>query len=261
MKMRRAVAALLAASMVVGSVGCMQKSDSGNKKTGSKQEHVEAPADPLGKYEETVKITTVLPENAGIQWQEGDSYDDNPWYRAYKERLNIEVKNDWVSNDYATKLNLTIAEGEKSLPDVFCVGEQNFQQLIDGNLIWDLTDLYEKYASDRIKGYMEQEKDVFELAKRDGKLMGIPQLSFGIIDQPKQVWVRQDWAEEAGIKEINTIADLDKAARTLKEKHGKYGIAEDQKLDSFKALTNAWGAHMGYWEERDGEIVYGSVQP
>ena len=88
-KRKQALAFLLAGCMAFGMTGCMTKGEdkSANKK-GETQKKVEAPEGPLDKYSETVKISTVLPENAGIQWQEGDSYDDNPWYRAYKERLN-----------------------------------------------------------------------------------------------------------------------------------------------------------------------------
>lgn len=258
---KRVLAALLAGCMVLGVTGCMNQGSSKEKeKSGTSQKKIEAPKGPLDKYGETVKISTVLPENAGIQWAEGDSYDDNPWYRAYKDRLNIEVTNDWVSNDYTTKLNLTIADG--SLPDVFCVGKQQLQQLIDAGLIWDMTEVFDGYASDLLKGYMEAETDTLETGKADGKLYGIPQLTYGIIDQPQQVWIRQDWAKEAGITELSTMDDFIKTAKAFQEKHGGYAVAEDQKLTGMKTLAPAWGAHPDIWiEKEDGSVEYGSVQP
>ena len=260
-KRKQALAFLLAGCMAFGMTGCMTKGEdkSANKK-GETQKKVEAPEGPLEKYSETVKISTVLPENAGIQWQEGDSYDDNPWYRAYKERLNIEVTNDWVSNDYSTKLNLTIADG--NLPDVFCVDDQQLQQLIEADLIWDLTESFDKYASDTIKGYMEAESATFETGKRDGKLYGIPQLSYGIIDQPNQVWVRQDWANQAGLQDIKTVKDMEELGKKFMEQGSKYAFTEDQNLDCMMVMAPAWGAHPGIWVEgEDGNLEYGSIQP
>lgn len=257
---KRVLAALLAGSMVFGLAGCMTKSDNKTTDAGATQEKVEVPDGPLEPYSETVHVSTVLPENAGIQWADGDSYDDNPWYRAYKEQLNIEVTNDWVSNDYTTKLNLTIADG--NLPDVFRATSQQLQQLIDADLIWDLTEVFDKYASDILKGYMELEQDTVETAMRDGKLYAVPQLTYGIIDQPKQVWVRQDWANEIGLTDIQTMEDLEALAKEFQAKHGGYAITEDQNLDCMMSLAPAWGAHPGIWlEGESGELEYGSVQP
>lgn len=258
---RRVIAVLLAATMVVGMTGCMKSGNAGGKAKDKKaQKAVEIPEGLEDPYKETVTISTVLPENAGIQWREGDSYDDNPWYREYKERFNIEVVNDWVSNDYATKLNLTIADG--NIPDVFCVNSQQLRQLQEADLIWDLTEVYNKYASDLIKGYMEQESATFETGKLDGKLYGIPQLSYGTIGYGSQIWIRKDWKEKANLPDPQTMDDVLNIAKTFQKEHGGYGLTENQNLDCFKILATAWGAYPGIWvETEDGKLGYGSVQP
>lgn len=132
----------------------------------------------------------------------GDDVTDNVWIREYKDRFNIEVVTDWVSNEYDTKLNLSIAEGD--LPDVFHVNASQLQQLIEADLIMDLTEVFDIYASDTIKNYMNLDADSFESGKRDGKLYGIPQMGFGTITQPNYIWFSKDWREALNLEEPHT---------------------------------------------------------
>ena len=180
--------------------------------------------------------------------------------RAYKDQFNIQVVNDWVSNDYTTKLNLSIAD--KSIPDVFFVDAQQLKQLKEADMIYDLTDLYDEYASDLLKGYMEQESATFETGKLDGKLYGVPQLSYGIIDQPAQIWIRKDWKEKLNLADPQSIDDVINIAKAFQKEYGGYGLTENQDLDCFKILATAWGAYPKIWVETEsGELGYGSVQP
>ena len=257
MKMKRVLAVVLAASMVFGATGCMKK-DNG-KKAKENRKAVEVPADIWEPYEEEVTLNTVMAENAAIRWKDGDDYDNNPWYREYKERFNIQVKNDWVSNDYKTKLNLSIAEG--NLPDVFTVDSQQLKELQEADLIWDLSEIWEENASDLLKSYMEENKATFETAKIDGKLYGVPQLSLGRVDQIPVMWVKKDWKAESGVEEIKTIADFEKMAKAIKEKHGDFAITETSDLAGMFAMAPGWGAYPNIWvEKEDGSIEYGSTQ-
>lgn len=211
-------------------------------------------------YDETVTISTVTSESASATYPEGDDVTNNVWIRAYKERFNIEVVTDWVSDEYDTKINLSIAEG--NLPDVFHVNSAQLQQLIDADLIWDLTDVFDTYASERVKGYMAADVDSYESGMRDGKLYGIPQMHWGIIDQPDFVWIRKDWKEELKLPDPETMDDVVEIAKAFMKEHGGYGIAVDQTLDYLNLLAVAWGAHPDLWiKDENGSIVYGSVQP
>lgn len=263
---KKVISVLLAAAIAVSCTACGNTEQDGSTggqaagDGGAAPVVAEKPEDIWAPYEETVTISTVMPENAGIQWQEGDDYDNNPWYRAYKDRLNIQMVNDWVSNDYSTKLNLSIADG--NIPDVFVVNSQQLEQLYEAGLIWDMTDVFENYASDRLKGYMEQEKDTFATGFYEDRLYGIPQLSYGIIDQPLQVWIRKDWKENLKLEDPKTIEDLEAIAKEFQEEYGGYAITEDQSLESFYILATAWGVQPGIWvEQEDGTIGYGSIQP
>ncbi len=185
---------------------------------------------------------------------------NNSWYRAYKDRFNIQVENLWVSNDYNTKLNLAIASGE--LPDVFRVTGQQLVQLYEADAIMDITDVFDNYASDRLKEYMQNDVATFDTAKFDDKLFAIPQLSYGIIDQFDYFWIRKDWKDQLGFDDPKTMNDVVAMAQAFTEEFGGYPIAENQSLDSMKRLAIAWDAHPGIWiENEDSSIEYGSVQP
>ncbi|MCI9663743.1 MAG: extracellular solute-binding protein [Lachnospiraceae bacterium] len=236
-----------------------QEAESGGQEAESKEE-TGSETDIWAPYDDTVTISTVTSEYASAAYPEGDDITNNVWIRAYKEKFNIEVVTDWVSDEYDTKINLSIAEGD--LPDVFHVNSAQLQQLIDADLILDLTDVFDTYASERVKGYMEADADSFESGKRDGRLYGLAQMHWGIIDQPDYIWIRKDWKEELNLPDPETMDDLVVIAKTFMEKYGGYGIAAEQTLDHLNLLAVAWGAHPDLWIKDDsGKIVYGSVQP
>lgn len=214
----------------------------------------------FGKYDEPIKIRTVRGEYASAQFPEGDDMTSNIWTRAYKERFNIEVVTDWVTDEYDTKLNLAISSND--LPDVFHVNPTQLQQLIEADMIMDLTEVFDKYASDRIKGYMDADRSSYESGMRDGKLYGIPQFHWGFIDQPDFIWIRNDWKEALGLPDPQSIDDVKNIALKFMETYGGYGIAVDQTLDYLNVLAIAWDARPDMWiKGDDGSIVYGSVQP
>lgn len=102
-KYMRICAMLMVIVSVISLAGCMSKPSASTAQSSAK---VEAPEDIWAPYPETVVITTMGEENSGTEFQNGDDYGNNPWYRAYKERFNIDLQNKWISNDYGTKLNL-----------------------------------------------------------------------------------------------------------------------------------------------------------
>lgn len=259
---KKGIALLLGLAMVCQLTAC---GNAGTEETADASAAVmttgeDGQVDIWGRYDEPVTISTVTSEYASAIYPEGDDITNNVWIRAYKEKFNIDVTTEWVSDEYDTKINLQIAEG--SLPDVFHVNSTQLQQLIEADMIWDLSEVYETYASDTVKGYMAADADSFESGKKEGKLYGIPQMHWGIIDQPDYIWIRKDWKEEQNLEDPKTMDDVVNICKTFMEAYGGYGIAVDQTLDYLNLLAIAWGAHPDMWiQDENGEIVYGSVQP
>ena len=257
-KWRKILALALAAVLSTGSLtGCLIHKPS---RDNDSSPAVPAPDDIWAPYDETVVITTIVEENSGTNFQGDDDYQNNPWYQAYKDRFNIELRNKWVSNDYNTKINLAIAD--RDLPDVFYVDYSRMVTLQKAGLIMNLDDLFERYASDTLKQYWADNKDTWDTGCFDGSLYGIPQMGYGTIDQFQYIWIRQDWMQECGFDAPKTMDDVIEIATTFAKKYGGYALPEDQNLQNFKRLAMAWGAHPDIWvEQADGTLGYGNVQP
>lgn len=211
-------------------------------------------------YEDTVTITTVKTENSGTTYPEGDDMSNNVWIRAYKDKFNVEVVTDWVSDEYDTKINLSIAEG--NLPDIFSVNASQLEQLIEADLIWDMTDIFDTYASDRLKEYMAADEASYKSGMKDGKLYGIAQMHYGFIEQFDYVWIRKEWKEALNLPDPETMDDVIDICKAFMDEYGGYGMAVDQSLDHLNLLAPAWGAYPDLWyKDESGEIIYGSVQP
>lgn len=253
----RICAALLASLSLASLTGCMSKPNSSNTSSSGR---VEPPEDIWAPYSETVTITTMGEENSGTEFQNGDDYGNNPWYRAYKERFNIDLQNKWISNDYSTKLNLAIAD--KDIADVFYVDSARLTTLYEADMIMNLDEVFDKYASDVLKQYRTDYADTWETGYFDGSMYGMAQMSYGIIDQFQYIWIRQDWMKECGFDAPETMDDVIEIATTFAEKYGGYALPEDQTLENFYRLALSWGAHPGIWvEQDDGTLGYGTIQP
>ena len=159
--------------------------------------------------------------NSDLNYQEGDDITNNPWIRGYKEKLNIEVVPAFTAewDDYFTNINLAIVD--KNLPDVCMVQTTQLQQLIEADMLYDLSELYETYASDTIKSYMAMEPESFDSGKSDGKLYGIAQLGVGPIAQINPVWIRKDWKDALGLEDPKTMEDLIAIEKAFQQEYGR----------------------------------------
>lgn len=208
-------------------------------------------------YESEVTLTTVRGVGAVVfHFALGDSISENLWTRSFHDIINVDVKTDWVSNDYDVKLNLAMATGK--LPDVFVVNTSQLKQLEDAGMLADLTDVYEKWGSDRLKTILGAEEAVFETACVDDRLYAIPQLSSGY--HPELLWLRKDWMETLEASYPTTVDELEDILLGMKALSGDYSFAVGEDLDSLYHLAIAWNAYPTFWlKQEDGTLVYGSV--
>lgn len=221
-------------------------------------------------YKTTINITTVKGSGADQVFGTGDSEAYNPWTRAWKKDLGIEVTYKWIDEggtQYDTKLNTTIASG--TLPDVFKCNYIQYRQLMAAGLLQDITDVYNKNTSQRIRDYEKTDPDTIKLTTVDGKIYGVPAYYYGIIDNPKDLWVRKDWYEAANKPALKTVADFESLAKTFMKKNGGYGLGVSNTLDELYMTGPMFNVYLGtpsngsyYWyKDKTGKITADITHP
>jgi putative aldouronate transport system substrate-binding protein len=241
-----------------------------------------AAADPMGKYDPPIEVTTVrnlseVVENNVLGVLEGETFEDNRWTRVYEDLLGIKIKNEWVvkgnpdSDQYVQKMNVTLASGE--LPDFMSVNAIQLKQLAESDLIEDMTALYEQYASPLTKDILSQEgTGPFDAATFDGKLMAIPQVEPSI-ERSMFLWIRTDWLEKLSLQPPKTMADVLAISKAFSEndpdgngKKDTFGLGMTKGLwggsNGLEGFMAGYQAYPNIWVEgADGKLVFGSIQP
>ena len=234
----------------------------GQKVTGSREVQPVPVGDWKQPYETTINITAVKDEGIDAIYEGGDSSISNPWTRAWKDELNIEVTYDWVTQgQYGEKLNMAIAAG--NLPDVFYCSYTQFRQLLEADLIQDITEVYQKYTSQRIRDYEKTDPDTIKTVMRDGKIYAMPAYYYGIIDNPNFLWVRKDWYETAGSPAVRTVADFENLANVFMSEHGGYGLAVSNALGELFTTGPMFNAYLSefWYKDSTGRIKIGIAHP
>lgn len=274
----RCLAAAMASTLVFGMTACQGSDNNSSGETagtgaagtgtGSTQESY----DPLGAYDETVTLSIGRGTVQNPKLPDGASYEKNAYNDWVKERLNIECTNSFEAmegEDYDRQVSLAMASEE--LPDVMIVGRDILDELVANDLIEDLTDSYNNYASDYIKNiYDSYDGRCLGAATYDGRLMAIP--STNPDDAPNQVWIRQDWLDELGLtidedkNSCITRDELEMVAREFIDKDpggsgNPVGVAFTYTMDgssnlAISGIANSFGAYPKKWFKNDDGTVY-----
>ncbi|MBM7570094.1 extracellular solute-binding protein [Aquibacillus albus] len=257
-------------------------SDSSTPDSGDSGGEAEVDYDPLGKYDETITLSTgiCVEPGASKSLPEGDTLEDNEYTRAVKEDLNIELKEYWSVSctNKDQKISLSIASND--LPDAMIVNRVQLRKLVEAGQIADLSEAV-KYALPMSQdAWASSDGKALASATFDGKLMAIPSSnhSDGSI---KNLWIRKDWLDNLGLEVPQTLEDLETVAKAFIEQDPD-GNGQDDTLgimgmdvndilystflegadQGLGSIFYAKDAYPGYWVEGpDGQATYGSVLP
>lgn len=272
---------LLILSAVLFLTGCTsgekKSQDTGMRtKTAQRQKAwKEAETSPWGKYPETVTYTLGQMKGTGnSNLPEGETYENNAYTRYLKKILNVQNKNIFMESEEGYDEALNILVKDRNLPDIFLVSDrETLEELVENDLIEDLTDVYKSCASDRIREMYEGYGDeLLESGTFDGKLLALPETA--IDHGPQLLWLRRDWIEQLGLTEPKTLEDAFSVIQAFQENRmGAEGDEEPVGLVcdpglvgtvstsySMDAIFENFGAYPEQWiRNPEGEIVYGSL--
>ena len=248
----------------------------------------------LGKYEKTLDLS-VGQMISTTEYVEGETASDNVIYNLLNEVMNVKINSQFsatIGDAYNYKLNL--AATSNKLPDMFFCPQSQLSDLIDQDMLCDLTDVYEEYASPALRLAMEysytgdisvwnnghptilKTPQVLESGSYDGKLYGIPFLA-DIFDQCPLIWLRLDWLKtRADALDIEYEKDTDLLPKNFTEylkivdyftnndpdgngADDTYGFSIGYNAKNLQGIANVYNAYPGfYMQDEDGKYYYGS---
>lgn len=228
----------------------------------------------LKKYEPGLEFTmssTITPEK--LQEQNGDMSLIGNWSDWTEQKLGIKYKYKYVAtdgNDAAQKLQVGIASGD--LPDIISdIQPELVQQLASTDQIWCMQDLIDQYGSPLTKFmYEEYDKQAggqgFASVSYNGKYYAAPRILDVVMCQSATQWIRKDILDELGMAMPTTIKEFESVLAAYKAKYPKgngyiYSLSFTDNMNAGEPIFSPFGAHPQHWLEKDGKVVYGSIQP
>ena len=229
---------------------------------------------PYAAYPELVTYT--LGQMSGVNnsnLPDGDTYEDNVYTRYLRKMLNIQNDNAYMEREDRYDEFINILVKDQTLPDVLVVSDrETLKELVENDLVEDLSDVYESCTTTRIKEMFESYgSDLLDAGKFNGKLMAIPET---VIDHgPRLLWLRKDWMDELGLDEPKTLDDAFEIIEAFvengmgaEEGEDPVGLVCDTNLVgstsssySVEPVFDRYHASPQRWVNQNGEIVYGSV--
>jgi len=276
------IVALIVALAIVSVLGACSKSNNSELSTASGSNATNSPpasetasespvasetVDPLGKFDPPIEVKLGRTTADYIKFEPGQSMDNNLVYDFYEKELGVKLVNDWLVPDeqYAAKANVVISSG--NIPDVFMVDGIQLRNLVEADMVEDLTEVYKKYASEDTKRVVGEDGGyAIDAATIDGKMYAFPVTSPGYWTG-NVLWLRQDWLDKLGLQPPKTIDELVHIASEFVNNNpdgvkGAYGLGVSKELYQLNGFFNGYHAYPFQWiTDSDGKIAYGGIQP
>ena len=267
MKNRRILtAALLCICMVLPMAGC-GKEESGGQVT------VEGPAseaDKMKTYDPPITLTFAKSEVV-TNYPAGQDAQNNAMYQMWEDVMGIKVENSILSASSAMTEKMQLAITSDEIPDFAVVDAITLDSLIRNDMVTDMTDIYDQWATDNLKTVVGQQNNaLFAPTISNGRYMAIP-VANTVGDSYPILWIRSDWLEALDLEEPRTMEEVFEIAEkfTLEDPDGNgiqdtYGLYLDKDLNGLDAIMAAYEVYSKdeYWvKQEDGSFIAGCTAP
>ncbi|MFD0673521.1 extracellular solute-binding protein [Cohnella sp. GCM10027633] len=229
---------------------------------------------PFGKFDPQITMSSVMGTAGWATFPEGETWDnDNRWMKLIRETLGIQIKWDWLvdSTQYDNKMNVSIASGD--IPELMMVSKKQLNQLVDADMVEDLTGAFDQYAMPYLKQQVSEAlAPAQQMATYDGKLMALPQYGGDPRDSLVTLYVRSDWLDKLQLQAPKTIDELVQVADAF-VKRDPDGNGKPDTLGlgilsatagggSMGGFLNGYHAYPDIWvDDGAGKLSYGSTTP
>ncbi|MDL2233645.1 hypothetical protein LJC63_08745 [Ruminococcaceae bacterium OttesenSCG-928-L11] len=279
------LAAAMAASVFAGcgnqgGAGAASTGNSGGAGTAAESTTVGGTGDkPFMKFNEVVEVHTGQWINPTDTLPEGKSVDNNQYTDYLLENYNIKIVCDWSAasgSDFDQKVSLCIASD--TLPDGVSVSRQYMLRAAKSDMLYDITDLFQEYASDQVKEAMNSTGGrAYTDASYQGKQVALPGIDVQV-GGISNMNIRQDWLDQLGLEVPKTVDELETVAAAFAQAklggpdtipiagpsknatgYGNF-LSTGATTGGFDAIFSAHDAYPGYWiTGDDGKVIYGTL--
>lgn len=188
--------------------------------------------------------------------------------QAIEKKLNVKIDAEMVDvQQYKTKLNLKMSSGD--IPDVVRIDfADDFQKYAPLGAFVDLTDLINEKDTPNIM--REVSPEVFEQAKVNGRIYGIPYQGGPGAGYRWDLVMRSDYLQEMGASAPKTLDEYYNLLKQIKAAKpdviplGGYTAQIGQVKyanNSFDNIFGAFGVTPGYFTEKDGKFSNYDIDP
>lgn len=185
-----------------------------------------------------------------VEFFGGEDWENNSWTDLYKEHgIQLETLFAVDDSQFSTKLATSILSG--NYPDIIKATLSEYTNYADGDVIADITDLIDEYASDELKEYIYGDGGTaMNCLKVNGRIYGLPKMASAYGSIPV-MFIRGDWLKNLGLEAPKTMEELKAVAHAFTyddpDQNGEndtYGLA----LSGVSVLTTNWGDTSEFFE-------------